>query len=460
MKRLFAVLLSVLLLVGLLAACGDNGGTQSSEPTSSESSESVSSETPDVSEEPDASKEPDASEEPDTSDSTTTTAKPIDSDTERSTTSGITRPSNSKTSTTKTTKTTKATGVEINNYKDAVAPLANSKYLLTKQNKLNVAYIGGSITAGYGSTDGNSWREKTTAWFKQTYPNAAITEINAASGGTGTYYAKHRMDEDMLKYKPDLVFVEFVVNDKIDGCTAKQSQANMETIVRKCYNANPNMDIVFVYTTTVAIGTGKSNTWIDAFNKVAKQYGIETIYAGAAMANAGQPLKSLFMDDQVHPVDAGYAVLADEVISRVTEILGKAGNPTKTVNHVVPPILSDGLNINTKIFYAEDIKAQNASFSIGTQSFVSHTDKSADMKKGESFTFKFTGDSVGIYWYGGNTTISCYLDGVKIVQKKALVNSNGSCFVLFDDLDMGEHTLTFTNNGKVGLRIPMVFATV
>lgn len=152
-----------------------------------------------------------------------------------------------------------------------------------KTEALTVGYIGGSITNGTGVADvADCWREKTTAWLQETYPDAAITAINAAIGATGSYYGKNRIDFHLLDQKPDLVFIEFVVNDWIEGSTFKESAENMETMVRKCLNSNPNMDIVFVYTTTVSLG-GNNNTWINAFNAVAQHYGIETIGVGAAM---------------------------------------------------------------------------------------------------------------------------------------------------------------------------------
>jgi hypothetical protein len=43
-----------------------------------------------------------------------------------------------------------------------------------------VAYLGGSITSM------NGWRNMTTDWLKETYPNAKFKEIHAAIGGTGS----------------------------------------------------------------------------------------------------------------------------------------------------------------------------------------------------------------------------------------------------------------------------------
>lgn len=73
--------------------------------------------------------------------------------------------------------------------------------------EIKVAYFGGSITAQPG------WRPKSLAHFQKTWPQAKFSEINAAIGGTGSDLGVFRLKHDVLDQKPDLLFVEFAVND-------------------------------------------------------------------------------------------------------------------------------------------------------------------------------------------------------------------------------------------------------
>src|SRR5258708_6271371 len=73
--------------------------------------------------------------------------------------------------------------------------------------EVHIAYFGGSITAQEG------WRPKTLAYFQKQYPGAKISQINAAIGGTGSDLGVFRLKQDVLDHQPDLVFVEFAVND-------------------------------------------------------------------------------------------------------------------------------------------------------------------------------------------------------------------------------------------------------
>jgi hypothetical protein len=91
--------------------------------------------------------------------------------------------------------------------------------------EVKVGYLGGSITAQQG------WRVKTLAHFQKTWPQAKFSEINAAIGGTGSDLGVFRVKQDVLDQRPDLLFVEFAVND--GGAAPGQIQRCMEGIVRQ-----------------------------------------------------------------------------------------------------------------------------------------------------------------------------------------------------------------------------------
>src|SRR4051794_27884990 len=75
--------------------------------------------------------------------------------------------------------------------------------LNTKGAEVRIAYLGGSITAQEG------WRPKTLAYFQKAYPEAKVSQVNAAIGGTGSDLGVYRVQHDVLDFKPDLLFVEF-----------------------------------------------------------------------------------------------------------------------------------------------------------------------------------------------------------------------------------------------------------
>jgi len=95
-----------------------------------------------------------------------------------------------------------------------------------------------------------------------------------------------RLKQDVLDHKPDLMFVEFAVND---GCAPPdQIFRCMEGIVRQTWKALPECDICFVYTLTEALAParleGKFQRSANAMEKIADHYGIPTIHMAMEVA--------------------------------------------------------------------------------------------------------------------------------------------------------------------------------
>ncbi|MCF6287080.1 MAG: GDSL-type esterase/lipase family protein [Candidatus Hydrogenedentes bacterium] len=208
---------------------------------------------------------------------------------------------------------------------------------------VRIGYLGGSITAQPG------WRPKTLAWFQEQYPDAEVSQINAAIGGTGSGLGVFRLEQDVLQHKPDLLFVEFAVND--GGTPPESIYRSMEGIVRKTFQANPSTDICFVYTLTQGmlkdLQGGKYPRAASAMEVIADHYGIPSIHMGlevACMEEAGTVVfkgpkpkteaerealagKVLFSGDGVHPYPEGGHVLYLDAVARSMKSIKKAGEP-------------------------------------------------------------------------------------------------------------------------------------
>ncbi|MFM7240910.1 MAG: GDSL-type esterase/lipase family protein [Opitutia bacterium] len=222
--------------------------------------------------------------------------------------------------------------------------------------EIKVAYLGGSITAQPG------WRVKSLAHFQQAYPGVKFSEINAAIGGTGSDLGVFRLQQDVLSKQPDLLFVEFAVND--GGAAPDQIIRCMEGIVRQTWRANPSCDICFVYTLVEGmaptVAGGKFPRAASAMEQVAEHYGIPTIHFGLEVSRLSQegkvlwkaPLpktpeakaalgdKVVFAPDGVHPhVETGHRMYL-EAIARSLPAIGQASG--KPLKHELPaPLAAD-----------------------------------------------------------------------------------------------------------------------
>lgn len=233
--------------------------------------------------------------------------------------------------------------------------LNNTAFKLKNDKKLNIGYFGGSITFGVAASDKDktSWRALTTAFLKETFKDADITERNAAVSGTGTGYALFRMDEDLLKYNPDLVFIEFSINDIYQKYSIAESIRFYESVLRRIYAHNPNVDIIMVITTDKEY-IGKTCDMMEEHKKLAAHYNIPVINVGAALYEEMQKTGNsvdLYIADWVHPADAGYKVYAEAVCDFLK---GNFAEADGLITKALPYAISENvISANVKVLFPE-----------------------------------------------------------------------------------------------------------
>lgn len=84
-----------------------------------------------------------------------------------------------------------------------------------KGEELTIAFLGGSITQGcLASSDYHTYAYRTYQWFCDSFPKTKFHYVNAGIGGTSSHFGVARMQEDVLMYRPDVLFIDFSVNDE------------------------------------------------------------------------------------------------------------------------------------------------------------------------------------------------------------------------------------------------------
>ena len=180
----------------------------------------------------------------------------------------------------------------------------------------------------------------------------------------------------MLDHQPDLVFVEFAVND--GGQSPEKIYKCMEGIVRQTWKANPDCDICYVYTITDTLIPplleGKMQRSASAMEKIAEHYGIPSIHMAvevAKMAKEGKLIlkakkpttdaekaalgdKMMFAPDGVHPYpETGHELYLQAIVRSLPEIEGAS---KKTGPHVLgAPFVADNYE-NAKLIPIDQAK--------------------------------------------------------------------------------------------------------
>ena len=335
------------------------------------------------------------------------------------------------------------------------ASLSNTYNKLTKDKKLTVAYFGGSVTVGYSSSDREkySWRARTTAWLSENFPDAQITEINSAIGATGSHLGAFRVQRDIIAQSPDLVFIEFAVNDSYNGESEASASENYEAIVRSIRKALPECDIVNVY----IIDSGKASGGGDfaqkkAHEKVAQAYDIPAIDVGKALitkkalrGNSSSEWKNYF-SDIVHMTDAGFEEYAKVISEYLKNELICSGHSATTA-HTLPEKVCEGSDRQLQfIIPTKEMLENSKGFTFGEKGFLSETPNAvydcylATSSADNSITLTFTGSELSLFTGSYTSGIVEYeIDGKKWKVER---NSMNNPFPIVKNLSYGEHTIT------------------
>ncbi len=209
---------------------------------------------------------------------------------------------------------------------------------------ITIVGFGGSITEGadynleptdttitHNFTDRKRYIELVGEWFTNMAEpyNATVNVVNAGIGATDTVFGIHRMNEDVLKHNPDLVILEWDMNDSNNN-TAKQ--ATYENMVRKFLQKG---------VAVVMLGMCGSNTDISSqlmHEPIATHYKVPYISYKDAFVN--EDYFANLTNDTVHPNIVGHHLTALLLNSYFTDIYENIGSistkkyelPTDTVN--------------------------------------------------------------------------------------------------------------------------------
>lgn len=186
---------------------------------------------------------------------------------------------------------------------------------------LTVAFIGGSLTWGAMATDPQktSYRAIVGRKLQETYPEAHFKFIDAAIGGSGAQLGAFRLQRDVLNYKPDLVFLDFTLNDGVYGTTPDTLAAH-ESLVRRIIIEGkcPVIQMFLAARNFVAAGTTDKMKRRTAHLGIAEAYNVPCGDAIILMQELWKEGK-LDLDtiwppesfDMTHPDDPGYALYAE-----------------------------------------------------------------------------------------------------------------------------------------------------
>ncbi len=190
-------------------------------------------------------------------------------------------------------------------YKDAICNMGNTQRLVKK---LEAAENGESLTLGYigGSiTEGKNYSNPFTSYVRNTFAKGSFKEVNIGMSGTSSVVGLVRAEKGLVAQNPDIVVIEFSVNDHEDISYKK----SFESLIRK-FLEMPNEPAVIVLITR-SKGGFSSQTQMEA---AGKNFDVPVISMNNSMTkafNSGFLKPDDYYTDEYHPHEKGGQLIAD-----------------------------------------------------------------------------------------------------------------------------------------------------
>ena len=231
--------------------------------------------------------------------------------------------------------------------------LKNLMKRAAKGESLVIGFLGGSITQGsLSSTPKTCYAYLVYEWWKKSFPNAAFSFVNGGIGGTTSHYGGARAWKDVLCYRPDIVTVDFSVNDDANELLAAPSAPAVVVLNNVFYDIGKNAQ--------------------DYHNRIADHYGIphvsikDTVYPDV---ESGKIVRADITPDNLHPNDKGHRLVADEICKLLDSIKAEMeeetiagenieGKSTKTEASVLLPApLTENAYEHSRLIQIQDNEA-------------------------------------------------------------------------------------------------------
>ena len=195
-----------------------------------------------------------------------------------------------------------------------------TRALLEEGEEARIILFGDSITAGFAVRRGfdHFW----LSMLKETYPKAAVAMRNQGACGATSFDGLARLDGSVVAHNPDLVTVNFGINDMYSGIRLGEFKGNLIEIVERILEgpgsgSGPELLLL----SSEPLMTPKFDRivlgYYQVLEDVAEEMGVGFVDVyGAWMRRVGEgvPLDSLILPGLDHPNELGYRIIAEELM--------------------------------------------------------------------------------------------------------------------------------------------------
>ena len=299
-------------------------------------------------------------------------------------------------------------------YKNSICNMGNTYRLASKLSdaengkSLTLAYLGGSIT------EGKKYSTPFSSYVQKTFAKGSFKEVNAGLSGTSSVVGLVRCDNEVLSQNPDIIFLEFSVNDHEDIMYKK----SFESLVKKCLN-QPNDPAVIILINRAKGGFNSQ----EQMAAIGKNFNVPVISMNDALTKAfssGLLTADDYFTDEYHPHDKGGKLISDCLAYYFRQVMR---TENRSASYSIP---------TTKVYGSEYSTCANADPSTFTNFNAGSFTKGSGYGKlpygytynggGSPMTFKTTGKGLVIVFKANSSGMGSV--DVTVNGKTTKVNGN------------------------------------
>ncbi|MFC5470649.1 SGNH/GDSL hydrolase family protein [Cohnella suwonensis] len=172
--------------------------------------------------------------------------------------------------------------------------------------EVTIVYLGGSITEGHSAGPERNYARLSCDCFSRAYGTGHnVKFVNAGMSGTNSLLGLIRVERDVLQYEPDIVFVEFAVNDSRDTTSMKA----FESLLARLFGSETHPAVVLLFT---VMETGYSAQ--NEMEQIGERFDIPMISVKDAVMmeiQAGKMTWQDYSNDSTHPDLNGHELIAE-----------------------------------------------------------------------------------------------------------------------------------------------------
>lgn len=321
--------------------------------------------------------------------------------------------------------------------------------------EITIAYLGGSITAGSSASPQaeKCYANLSTEWWRNTFPDAKINYVNAGIGATDSWLGVHRVGTDVLSHDPDLVIIEYSVNDyqgwnkeTYDSLLRKvleyPSSGEAKDAPSGSEDGNSASSESPESTSSsgpavIALLLGAENYGFAAEHApIAFRYKIPIISYSALLTGKLVSWKTVGNSDGTHPNNTGHALIANLLTEYYRRVLSSI-NDTEDLGYTVPDLSESQTRcryINAELMNSDLLKPDTTDgFEAAEVTGILFNKNGWKTSSGGTISFTVTTREIGIAWLqksvdpqGTYADYDLYVDGELAATLPGVADSWGN----------------------------------